>query len=371
MSEVETKITQLRDTADQMSRSCLRIDQSIADVRDIVQSLLTAGWQSEQASVFVLRYGAYQGQIDSWSETMQKLVVDLNRAADDIERAVQPTTTSAAPVVVSHSGGGYGRRRIHSTLAPEVPPPPPLPYSLDDYVSPVNRPLYDQMRLDRQQIGSEQMRLDILLQTRARAADDLSALKGRLLSYDPHMNVSTVPRVQAMQSQLDSYDQQIAQSQQNITHLQTDMDSLAARLERVKPGAGADLQLITLMSHSQTAQWVKDHTQGCVNYIANRMPIPDNIAQDAYMWDNKATQLTQYGITVGTQPLVGSVIVMEREHSYADDVFGHLMYVERVDHGTVWITDNMHHTPIILTDLTNEVTGPNIHYLYFPWWTQG
>jgi surface antigen len=351
-----------------MNRACLRIDQCIADVHDIVQSLLTAGWQSEQASLFVLRYGTYQGQMDAWSETMQKLVGDLQRAADDIEGAVQPATSSAAPVVVSH-GGGHGRRH-HLPIESDVPPPPPLPYSLDDYVSRVNRPLYDQMTLDRQQIGSEQLRLDILLQTRAHMADDLNALKGRLLSYDPHMDVSSVPRVQAMQGQLDSYDQQIAQSQQHITQLQSDMDSLAARLERVKPGAGANLQLIDLMSHSQTAQWVKDHTQGCVNYIANRMPIPDNIAQNAYLWDNKVTELTQYGITVGTQPLFGSVIVLEREHSYGDDVFGHLMYVERVDHGTVWVTDNMHHTPVILTDLTSEVTGPNIHYLYFPWWTQ-
>jgi hypothetical protein len=47
------------------------------------------------------------------------------------------------------------------------------------------------------------------------------------------------------------------------------------------------------------------------------------------------------------------------------------MYVERVDNGAVWITDNTHRSPILLTDLTAEVSGQNIHYLYFPWWTQG
>ena len=47
------------------------------------------------------------------------------------------------------------------------------------------------------------------------------------------------------------------------------------------------------------------------------------------------------------------------------------MYVERVDNGVVWITDNNHpNMPIRLTDLTGETSGPNIHYLYFPWQTQ-
>jgi surface antigen len=369
MAEVETKITELRDAADQMNRSCLRIDQCMADVRDIVQSLLAAGWQSEQAATFVLRYSAFQGELDSWSATMQKLALDLNRAANDIESAVQPTA-SAAPVVVSHGYGGRGRWRSGRRTPPEAPPPP-LPYSVDDFVSPVNRPLYDQLTSDRQKLASEQMKLDILLQTRAHVADDLGALKTRLLSYDPKMNVNSVPRVQAMQSQLDSYDQQIAQSQQHITDLRTEITDLSARLERVKPAPGADLRLITDMEHAQTTAWVKASTQGCVNYIANRMPIPDGIAQNAYLWDDKARELTQYGITVGDKPLVGSVIVLEREHSYADHVFGHVMYVEKVDQGVVWITDNTHPKPVLLTDLTTEVSGPNVHYLYFPWWTQG
>lgn len=369
MTEVETRLTQLRDAADQMNRSCLRIDQSIADVKLMMQSLIAAGWQNEEAAAFVTRYGLYQGRMDAWSDMMRKLAADLNRAADDIEDAVQTTSSPAVTSVTYSGGGGHGRRRRRSAIVPAAPPPP-LPYSLDDYVSPLNRPLYNQLTHDRQKLDSEQIRLDALMQTRASLADDLSALKGRLNSYDPKMNVNTVPRVQAMQSQLDSYDQQIAQSQQTIGSLQNDIRDLAARLERVKPGAGADLKLITEMSHSQTPQWVKDHTEDCVNYIANRMPIPDNIAQNAYLWDNKAAELTQYGITAGDQPLVGSVIVMEREHSYADDVFGHLMYVERVDNTGVWITDNTHSTPVNLFDLTSEVRGPNIHYLYFPWWTQ-
>jgi uncharacterized protein YukE len=292
MSEVETKLTQLRDAADQMNRSCLRIDQCIADVRDVVQSMVTAGWQNEQAAAFILHYGAYQGQMDAWSVTMRKLATDLKRAANDIESAVQSTASVTPAEATNGYRPGHRGRGRHFILPPETKVPP-LPYSLDAYVSPVNRPLYDQLTSDRQKLDSEQIRLDALLQTRAHLADDLKALKDRLHSYNPQMDVNSVPRVQTMQSQLDSYDQQIAQSQQHVTSLQSEINDLAGRLERVKPAAGADLNLITEMSHAHTAQWVKDHTEGCVNYIASRMPIPDNLAQNAYLWDNKALEMPQ------------------------------------------------------------------------------
>lgn len=371
MTEVQTRLTELREAADQMNRSSLRIDQCIEDVRLMVQSLVAAGWRNDEAANFMLRYSSYENQVGSLPDMVRKLATDLNRAADDIEEAIQTTASPAPTTFAYHGGGGHGRRGRRSIIAPEAPPPA-LPYSLDDYVSPVNRPLYDQLTNDRQKLATEQTQLNVLLQTRTTLADDLKGLKDRLTSYDPTIDVNKVPRVQAMQNQLNAYDQQIAQSQQSISHLQSDTISLISRLERVKPGAGADLKLITEMSHSQTVQWVKDHTQGCVNYIANRMPIPDAIAGNAYLWDNKAAELTQYGITVGDKPLVGSVIVLEREHSYADDVFGHLMYVEKVDpSGAVWVTDNTHATMVNLFDLTKETSGPNIHYLYFPWWTQG
>src|SRR5689334_15443675 len=148
MSEVETKLTQLREAADQMNRSCLRIDDSIANVEAVVQSLMLDGWQSENGASFALRYSYVQGEIDMWSITMRKLAIDLNRAADDIESAIQSTTGVTTDITFSyHSGGGRGRR--HNRIrVPEVPAPP-LPYSVDDYVSPVNRPLYDKLMADR------------------------------------------------------------------------------------------------------------------------------------------------------------------------------------------------------------------------------
>jgi hypothetical protein len=71
--------------------------------------------------------------------------------------------------------------------------------------------------------------------------------------------------------------------------------------------------------------------------------------------------------------LVGSVLVMEKAHPYADHVYGHLMLVNRVDaDGAVWITDNTHPSVAIkLSSLTSETSGANISYLYLPWFTQG
>jgi surface antigen len=62
---------------------------------------------------------------------------------------------------------------------------------------------------------------------------------------------------------------------------------------------------------------------------------------------------------------------MQPDHPFADDRFGHVMYVERVDpDGAVWVTDNFNHEPVLLSRLTDEVSGPNIQYLYLPWQTQ-
>jgi surface antigen len=93
------------------------------------------------------------------------------------------------------------------------------------------------------------------------------------------------------------------------------------------------------------------------------------MAANAYLWNDRAAALPQYGITSGNVPLVGSVLVLEKTHPYADPVFGHLMYVERVDNDGIWITDNLHTEPVKLSALTSETSGTNLSYLYFPWHT--
>jgi prefoldin subunit 5 len=368
MTEVETRLSEMRDAADQINRACLRIDQCIQTVRADLAALASAGWQNEQVVYFLAHSRFQSSQMEAWGETVRKLAADLNRAADDIESAVSrpaPATT----VLVSSSGGGGGRSGYRGRIKQLAAAPLPPAYPLGAYIALTNRPLYDQLTRDQQKLTSEQIRLDALLQTRAGLNDDLIALKNRLRSYDPSIHLDKIPRVQALQTQLDQFDAQIAEARGNISHLQTEIAGFTTRLERVNPGPGADLNLIAQLETSVTPHWIKDNTEGCVNYIANRMPIPEGIALDAYQWDDRAAQLTQYGITSGAVPLPGAVIVLEREHSYADDLFGHLLYVEKVENGLVWVTDNHHATPVNLADLTSELSGPYIKYLYFPWWT--
>lgn len=95
------------------------------------------------------------------------------------------------------------------------------------------------------------------------------------------------------------------------------------------------------------------------------------MALDAHSWNDLVLEHPEYGISIGDQPLEGSVIVLEREHSYADDVFGHVLYVESVSDGEVWVTDNNNPEPIRFSDLTDQTTGDLVSYLYFPWHTRG
>ena len=109
-----------------------------------------------------------------------------------------------------------------------------------------------------------------------------------------------------------------------------------------------------------------------MNYVVNRMPIPPELPFNAHLWDEQVMKHgPKYGMSIGTVPLEGSVLVMEREHSYANDIYGHVMYVEKVEDGIVWVTDNNYPDKLVRLDhLTTETSGPYIKYLYFPWQTK-
>ncbi len=184
-------------------------------------------------------------------------------------------------------------------------------------------------------------------------------------------------RIRGMQQQLADIDALIGGEQTTIDQLQQHIDQLTERLALVTPPPGADIDLIRSMEGSRTSEAIlrathqADNSVNCVNWVCTRAPIPPGIPTNARDWVNNAMNHPEYGIQVGDQPLTGSVIVMQPEHSFADDRFGHVMYVERVDpNGEVWVTDNFNHEPVLLSRLTNEVSGPNIQFLYLPWQTQ-
>lgn len=379
MPEVQTRISQIREAADQMSKSSQRLDESLEQVRLTVQYLYTMGYQGQGAAGLFALYQDSTARMEEWIALLRNFSGSLAQAADDIERAAgtnsPPPVVEAAPADFSYIPPSIDwtvrRGAINSSLE-STPPPIPLPVTYDygSYVSPINKPLYDQLVASQQSLSEQEARLAVLMDTRQKLADDLVALQNRLLSFNPNANLATVPRVVALQNQLASYDLDIIGTQTRIDNLRAGVQELITRLDRVKPGAGADLLTIVGMEKATTAPYVLAHTQDCVHYIATKIAIPDGIAQDAYLWDDKALALPQYGITVGTTPLTGSVIVMEQTHSYANPISGHLMYVEGVSGDQVWVTDNTHPTPVLLSDLTSEVSGENIKYLYFPWSTK-
>jgi len=387
MTTIEVRLDSLRVAAAEMQQASRAISEALDAVNAEVAALYALGLSAGGVGVFSTDYAANVGLMGEWPSKLTRFAVNLEQAADDIQQAVNQTARPIAPLVLPFIpesvpmalwGHGFEHQSKAKTALPQneastAAAVVSVPIALGAYVSAINQPLYDELQREQRELGNNQLLLSVLTQTREAKLQDLTALKNNLLSFDPKTDVTHHPRVQALEAEIQGCDQQIATAQQNIQQHQANVAALTERLNRVKPGAGADINLIQGLEQGQTNQWVKANTQDCVNYIVGRVPIPDGLARDAYLWNDQAMKLTQYGVTSGNVPLVGSVLVMEKTHPYADKVFGHLMLVNRVDaDGSVWITDNNHPSAAVkLSDLTGEISGPNISYLYLPWFTQG
>lgn len=375
--QLQVRLTQLREAAEQMRRSGLQIDYSVQEIHNILNMLLIAGYQETASGEFTALYATYAPAMTNWAGDILRFADRLSSAADDVELATLDRESSGRSPAAAfrirlprrgqHTNDSLDE--IRAALFPETPRPGPS--RMEGYVSNANRPLFDRLTAQKHNLTKDQQYLDSLMSRRQAAQEDLIALRNRLLSFDRNTDLAQVPRVQTLENTLSQLDKEIAQVSGQISATEAEISELSKRLEQVQPTAGADLKQILMLEHGATAPVVKANTFDCVNYIANRMPIPAALAHNAYLWDDRAAALQQFGISSGDKPLVGAVIVMEKEHSYADPVFGHLMYVERVENGEVWITDNLHpETPVKLSDLTTELSGPHIRYLYFPWQTR-
>lgn len=385
MTTIEVRLDSLRTAAADMQQASRVMTDALEAVQAEVSALYALGLPAGGLGVFSASYAADAGRIHEWPLTLNRLATNLQQAADDIQQAINQPAHAIAPLVLPFIPESvplalWGHGFNHQSKARPAPPTTDAPASaisaalpLGAYMATINQPIYDELQHDQRELGNNQLLLSVLTQTRETRLEDLAALKNNLLSYDPHTDLQHTPRVQALEAEIQGYDQQIASTQHTINQQQTNVAALTARLDRIKPAAGADISLIQSLEQGQTNPWVKANTQDCVNYIATRVPIPDGLARDAYLWNEQAAKLPQYGVTSGSVPLVGSVLVMEKAHPYADHVYGHLMLVQRVDaDGAVWITDNNHPTvPVNLSSLTPETSGANISYLYLPWFTQG
>ncbi len=430
MSTLEARIGELRTAAESLGITAENVRGAVSTAYTLIDGLLVLGFQSPAATVFFETYRRERTVMDTWPEELDRFARSLTQAADAIEDAVQQEMESsgigeegsgdagtgggAPPVPVPTGGfpgssgtggspppsgtggessggvpftgsgssgsGGSSRRSTAPAFTasdfddpePEpVGPPPPL----EAYANRQNQELLTQMQQQQAQLETVQSSRERLLERRSELQGELDDLLGRMNSAG---GVTPNARVRGLQEQIAALDAEIAGADQQINDLQTSIQGLETRLERVSPAGGADLELIASLEDSQTSQAIlnatrqADNSVNCVNWVCSRMPIPPGIPNNAYLWPENALAHPEYGIRMGDVPLAGSVMVMQPDHPFADDRFGHVLYVERVDaNGNVWVTDNFNHDPVLLSSLTDITSGPDITYMYFPWETQG
>lgn len=245
-----------------------------------------------------------------------------------------------------------------------------------EYVSAINAPVKKELDEKTQLLQQTQARMTELEAARIDKADLLGRLQAAAAAGS---DSGLEERIAQLKRELTEIDTELYYGKEDIPRLQEEIEALQKRLDIFQFGPDADMDLIASYEGGETSIWIRnatrneDNSVNCVNYVVNRMPIPPELPFNAHLWDEQVEKYgPKYGITIGDVPLEGSVIVMEREHSYAHDIYGHVMYVERVDeNGVVWVTDNNYmDKPVRLDDLTSETSGPYIKYLYFPWQTK-
>ncbi len=367
MSEVEARITQLREAAEQLRRSSRRIQDSVQATSDAVDSLIVLGATQPD---FANRYLAFRTQMTEWAGTLDRFADQLGGAANDIDAARDGRVYPGFMLLRRRSRVRPYMPERNAERAVLAPAPVQQARPIGGYVSAKNKALYEQWRDRSDELQGREMALAGLIETRQQKAEDLAALRNRLHSYDPTRDIDQIPRIQAMQAEIEQIDTDIIATQNEIDVMQARVNRLAGRLDRVNPGAGADYATLTALENGTSAPWLQDNTFDCVRHVVGKFNVPANLAVDAHLWDDMAAKFTEYGVTTGDVPLEGAVLMMTPEHPYADDVNGHIMYVERVENGVVWISDDQNPQPVRLDDVTVEQTQ-HITYLYFPWNTIG
>ncbi|MFN8528491.1 MAG: CHAP domain-containing protein [Anaerolineae bacterium] len=380
MDDLHERASQLRAAALTFQHSAENL-RTVVDQTDALMDDLNVATDSPASDSTFARYQHQRGWLHEWAATVHRFAGSLNEAADQIDASVGQQDHHSDPQAQPHSQP-YAEP---AAVAPPAPDPvhhhpyrPTRPVWIDrlgaryqpnqvtDYLSAFNQARYQQMQFDQQVLPSRMAALAHLADQR-----DTAALTVRMLSEhsvtDASLNVELARQTEHL-SDLNTQHDHLAGE---ITRLRQEIDTINARLQLITPEAGANLSLIRTMEGHQSPDWLQNNTFDCVRYIVSRVNVPPDIARDAYLWDDQAAQLDQYGIRTGTVPLPGSILVMERDHPYADPRFGHVMLVDHVDpDGSIWITDNLHpNTPVLLQTLTDQILL-KVKYLYLPWFTR-
>lgn len=372
MSEVSVRLSELHNASENLRQSAYRLQLAVDNVIPLIdQSLLDALPNSEN----VVLYQSHKAKIAGFPAQVRQFADNLDQAADDIEYAVDGQKAGVVVHFYAPKRAKFGKHSDASLLTSSymnsADSPSHIKMTIDDYVSGRNQALYNELKATQSHLDDRTTAMTLLINQRNVVAEDLSALKNRMLSYDPTTEVDLNPRMLTLQTQLDNLDSQIETLQTEVDNLQVDVQQMTERLDRVAPAVGAEVDAIIGLEDAENPTWMKNSTFGCVNHVVNKMPLPNGVPRDALLWDDAALQLPQYGISWGDTPLEGAVLQLDPSHPYADDQYGHVLYVERVENGVVWVTDNIHpDDPIRLDTIMSKLEGEDMRYMYFPWHTR-
>jgi len=361
MNELSVRLSDLQNAATQFNRSHQTISGSIASVNMIISNLIASGIDPGTLNETLSAPNIAQMQLAA--DRLLTLATRLNATVTDIEFAL--------------SESGRLLPHFDLSLIPEretIIENSEIPITLSSvgltYVSNVNQPLHSNLTDIESRINEQAVYRETLVSHRAELLSELDAARNNVLSHDPTIDLSSVARIRALEAQVADLDTQIAEAEQTIADLQFSSNEIQARLITVQPATGADYSLIAQLEDSTSSPNVVNNTYDCVNHVVQKLAIPPQLARDAHLWNDLVLEHPEYGITIGDRPLAGAVIVLEPEHAYADDVYGHVLYVESVENGEIWVTDNLNPTPVKFSDLSDDLYGESVSYLYFPWHTK-
>lgn len=360
---VSVRLQDLRSAAIEMSRSAdslrLAAERIHAEVGGLAAQVDPSG-----SSAFAML--AHSGRLDTLIESVAGLASQLSRAADDLESAGR---WHGPPLGILWDRLGGGARI--SVRPPEMPAAAPA-YTLGSYISHANRPLYDQLLADQADLAERRAQIAEAEAARTAALDERAALLNRLVAYGtPEAAALNDPRVRGLEAAAETAAHDAEQAADQAGILEQRIEGTTQRLLAVTPPDAADPAVIRSLEGGQSESYVLANTRDCVNYVASRVPIPGELAANAHLWDERAAELSRFGIRTSDTPLAGSILVLETDHPYADDRYGHVALVEYVDSaGGVWITDNTHAQPVRFDTLTSETSGDRVKYLYLPWYTK-
>lgn len=361
MNELSARLSDLSNASTQLNRSHQTISASLSTVSMIINNLITSGIDPLTLNELLLAPDVARIQLAN--DKLFTLANRLNATVDDIEFALSET----------------GRLLPHFDLSllpdidgiSEIPEVSMVASSLGlSYVSSVNRPLHSNLLRIDARINEETAHQLSLVSQRSEIMDELDAARNNALSHDPTTDLSSVARIQVLEAQIVDLDQQIIETEQTITDSQVIRSAIQSRLITVQPSSGADYSVIAQLEMSTTSPNVVNNTYDCVNHVVQKLPIPVQLAHNAHLWNDLALDNPEFGITIAETPLEGAVIVLEPEHPYADDVYGHVLYIESIENDQIWVTDNLNPNPVRFSDLTDDLHGDTVSYLYFPWHTK-